>query len=103
MQLKHTVFCVAIICAGCVSKTRAPEPSGSVAGLKPASQRATFTSEQLSQLYVSNVAFGDWYLARLAAACDVLAQQANTPDARYEALLLKASQGTSVYSLLSSP
>mgnify|MGYP000429174589 CR=1 FL=1 len=42
------------------------------------------------QLYVANIAFGDWYLARLAAACDVLAHDATTADARYEALRLKA-------------
>jgi hypothetical protein len=103
MRLKHTIFCVTVICAGCASKPPASQPSGPVAGLKPASQRAAYTSEQLGQLYVTNVGFGDWYLARLAAACDVLAQSATTPDARYEALRLKAAQGTSVYSILTNP
>jgi hypothetical protein len=74
-----------------------------VAGLKPASQRAAYTSEQIIQLYLTNITFGDWYLARLGAACDALAQDAATPDARYEALRLKAVQGASVYSILTSP
>jgi len=55
------------------------------------------------QLYLANISFGDWYLARLAAACDALAHDATTPDARYEALRLKAAQAASVYSILTNP
>ncbi len=74
-----------------------------MAGLKPATQRAPYNGEQIIQLYLANVLFGDWYLARLDAACDALARDAATPDARYEALHLKAIQGASVYSILTSP
>ena len=103
MRWQHGILCAALICAGCVSKPLTPQPSNPVAGLKPATQRADYTSEQLGQLYLSNNAYGDWFLARLAAACDALAHHATTPDARYEALQLKASQGTSVYSILTGP
>src|SRR3954454_3312181 len=96
MRLKGTILLLLILCAGCVSKPRAPQSSATVAGLKPASQRAAYTSEQIIQLYLTNIGFGDWYLARLAAACDALAHDATTPDARYAALHLKAIQGASV-------
>jgi hypothetical protein len=69
-----------------------------VAGLKPHAGRAEYTTEQLIQLDLANIAFADWYLARLSAACDVLAQRAEGgPDARYEALRLKAAQANTVY------
>ena len=103
MRLKQTILLITILCAGCVSKPGAPQPSPTVAGLKPASQRATYTNEQIVQLYLTNIAFGDWYLARLGAACDALAHDATTPEARYEALRLKAIQGASVYSILTNP
>jgi hypothetical protein len=100
MRLQRAIFRILLIgasllCTGCVnSKPVTSEPSGPVAGLKPASQRAEYTGEQIIQLYLTNVAFGDWYLARLDAACDALAQDAATPEARYEALHLKALLST---------
>jgi hypothetical protein len=103
MRLIFTILCAVFICAGCVSKPRAAEPSEPVAGLKRANLRAAYTSEQVMQLYLRNIGFGDWYLARLAAACDVLAHDATTADARYEALRLKANQAASVYSILTNP
>jgi hypothetical protein len=103
MRLKQTILLITILCAGCVSTPHAPQPSPTVAGLKPASRRATYTSEQIVQLYLTNIAFGDWYLARLGAACDALAHDATTPEARYQALRLKAIQGASVYSILTNP
>ena len=103
MWLQRTILCVILICAGCASKPSAPKASAAVAGLKPASKRAEYTGEQIIQLYLTNITFGDWYLARLDAACDVLAHDATTPEARYEALHLKAIQGASVYSILTSP
>jgi hypothetical protein len=103
MRFKHTILSLAILCAGCVSNSRPPEPSEPVAGLNRARQRQAYTGEQVIQIYLTNVTFGDWYLARLAAACDVLADVAATPDARYEALRLKSIQGAAVYSILTSP
>src|SRR5687768_8956645 len=89
MRRARAILFITIVCAaGCVSKPRASQPSEPVAGLKPATERPQYTSEQLIQLYLANIALGDWYLARLAAACDELAQDATTPDARYEALQL---------------
>ena len=84
MRLPCTILCVVLICAGCASKPSATQPSSPVAGLKPASKRAEYTSEQIIQLYLTNITFGDWYLARLDAACDTLAHDAATPEARYE-------------------
>ena len=50
-----------------------PSPAAEpVAGLKPHAGRAEYTTEQLIQLDLANIAFADWYLARLSAACDVL-------------------------------
>ena len=89
MRLQCMIFCVILICAGCAPKPASSQPSGTVAGLKPASQRAAYTGEQVIQLYLTNVTFGDWYLARLDAACDALARDATTPDALQSA----ASEG----------
>src|SRR5688500_1203705 len=79
MRHARAIVLIAIVCAGCVSKPRASQPSEPVAGLKRATERPQYTSGQIIQLYLANIAFGDWYLARLAAACDELARDATTP------------------------
>src|SRR5688500_372588 len=103
MRLTFTMLVAMILYSGCASKPRDVQPSEPVAGLTPAKSRAAYTIEQLGHPYIAHVAFADWYLARLGAACDALAQDATTPDARYEALRFKAIQATSVYSILTSP
>lgn len=87
-------------CAAVPIQTRS-EP---VTGVKPASTtRPTYTTEQLIQIDLAANAFGEWYLARLAVACDQIATHEATPEARHAALQLKATQAAAVYSIGSGP
>lgn len=104
MRIATACICVVMIASGCASSPQPRRASDPVAGLRPTTSRsARYTLEQLIQIDIATMGFGEWYLARLAEACDALARQATTPEQRYEALRLKANQAASVYAIVAGP
>jgi hypothetical protein len=104
MRIATACVCVVVFTCGCASSPQRPAPSNPISGLRPTTLRGgRYTLEQLIQIDIATIGFAEWYLARLAEACDALARQAESPEQRYEALRLKANQAASVYAIVSGP
>lgn len=85
--------CLAIFACGCATSSQPPAVSAAP-GREPLSQAS------LVEHKLRNDAFCEWHVARMASACDQIAARTTSPQARYEALRLKASQASAYYAIV---